>query len=366
MSGRGIRLIAEDCAESEIRGGLGGGKRHAVNGGFVRGGGFFCGDHAHARAEGVSASFPNAPQLPSGLFSCGQSPPCETRSVRLLAAILSVVFFAAQLHAAGKSSAKASAKVPTEKEKAKASAAEAVFQDHESLAKLQAMDMFPEMEIENSEFANAVSVEVECLECENPAYFKSSAWPLHVARKVAVRMGIKPLSIAQIRKRVAENFEVDAEAFQQVHGIQILSARLKLADEVFDATPQLAGTVNERGFTVDCDGSLLATLTDITQFARGEDEAKADYWKRQQKLLAAVANAQVGQESLEIKFEFHSEAFTAAAKSGERIVISEDGKVSISKIAPAAHVVRATDPVAAPKTTSRRSAKESRIGGGKK
>ena len=290
--------------------------------------------------------------------------------MRLPAAILSVVFFAAQLHAAGKSGTKSSvkpaAKVPTAREKAKVSAAVAVFQDRESLAKLQAMDMFPEMEIEDSEFAKAVSVEVRLFESENPAYFKSSAWPLHVARKVAARMGIRPLSVAAIRKRVAENFELDAEAFQQVHGIRILSARLKLADEVFDVTPQLAGTVNAQGFTVDCDGSLLATLTDITQFTRGEDEAKADYWKRQQKLLAAVADARVGQESLEIKFEFHSEPFTAAAKSGERMVISEDGKVSLSKVAPAAHVVRATDPLASPRAPGRKSATESGSSGGKK
>ncbi len=290
--------------------------------------------------------------------------------MRLLAAILSVVFLAAQSHAAGKSGTKPSAnpaaKVPTAKEKAKASEEEDAFQDRESLAKLQAMDIFPEMEIENSAFANAVSIEVECLECENPAYFKSSAWPLHVARKVAARMGIKPISTAEIRRNVARNFEVDVKSFQKVHGIQILSARLKLTDEVFDVSHQLAGNVNEQGFAVDCDGSLLAALTDISQFEQVEGEAKAEYWTRQQKLLVAVANAAVGQELLDIKFEFHSETFTAAAKSGERMVISEDGKVTLSKIAPAAHVVRATEPLAAPKATGRKSAKETGSSGGKR
>lgn len=266
--------------------------------------------------------------------------------MRLPAAILAVVFLNAHVHAAARPGAK-SPPEQTAKEKAKAAEQAAAFDDREALAKLQAMDIFPDMEMEDSEFANAVSVEVECLECENPAYFKLPAWPLHVARKVAARMGVKPLSVAEIRKRVAENFEVDADAFQQVHGIQIMSARLSLGEEVLDVTPQLAVNVNAQGFRVDCDGSLLAALGDVSQYERNEGESSEDYWKRQRKLLAAVADARGGQESLEIKFEFHSETVTAAAKSGERLVISEDGKVSISKIAPAAHVVRATDPVGA-------------------
>ena len=51
------------------------------------------------------------------------------------------------------------------------------------------------------------------------------------------------------------------------------------------------------------------------QYARNEGESSEDYWKRQRKLLAAVADARVGQESLALKFEFHSETFTAAVKS---------------------------------------------------
>lgn len=264
--------------------------------------------------------------------------------MRLFAAILAVVFLTAQIHAAAKSAAAPDAK-PSAKEKARAAEEAAAYDEREALAKLQAMDIFPEMEKEDSEFADAVSVEVECIECESPAFFKSPAWPLQVARKVAARMGMKPLSVAEIRKRVAEKFEVDADAFHQVHGIQLVSARLTLGEDVLDVLPQVARHVNADGFTVDCDGSLLAALADISQFERSEDESGPDYWKRQGMLLAAVANARPGQEALQITFEFHSETFTASAKSGERIAISEDGKVSLTKIAPAAHVVRATDTV---------------------
>ena len=276
--------------------------------------------------------------------------------MRLLAAILAVVFYTAQIHAAAKSVAAPDAK-PSAKEKAKTAEEAAAYDEREALAKLQAMDIFPEMEKEDSEFADAVSVEVECLECENPAFFKSPAWPLQVARKVAARLGMKPLSVAEIRRRVAEKFEVDADAFHQVHGIQLVSAHLTLGEDVLDVLPQLARNVNANGFTVDCDGSLLAALADVSQFERNEEESGADYWKRQRKLLAAVADARPGQEALQIAFEFHSETFTASAKSGERIAISEDGKVSLTKIAPAAHVVHATDPVGMSQKPDRKPAK---------
>lgn len=273
--------------------------------------------------------------------------------MRLLSAILTGVFLTAQIQAAGKSVVK-----PSANEKAKAAGESIAFDDREALAKLQAMDIFPEMEKEDSDFATAVATEVECLECENPALFKSPAWPLQVARKVAARMGVKPLTVAEIRRRVVEKFEVDADAFQEIHGIQIVSARLTLGEEVLDVLPQLARRVRAGGFTVDCDGSLLAALADVSQFERNEGESGADYWKRQRKLLAAVADARPGQEALKITFEFHSETISASAKSGERLVISEDGKVSVATVPPAARVVRPGEPAGAPQKTSRKASKE--------
>ncbi len=241
--------------------------------------------------------------------------------MRLLAAIFSGVFLAVAIHAAEDTSA---------------------YDARESLAKLQVMDIFPEMEKEDSAFANAVSTEVECLECEEPSFFKSPAWPIRAAWRVAARLGVKGRTVAEIRAHLAKTFELDPEAFQQVHGIQIVSARLTLGTEVLDVTSQIAARPAAAGFAVDCDGSLVAALADESQFERNTDENDADYWKRQRKLLAAVADARPGQEALKITFEFQSETFTAAAKSGERLSISEEGKVSIGKIAPAARVVRAT------------------------
>ncbi|MEO6787886.1 MAG: hypothetical protein ABI318_17315 [Chthoniobacteraceae bacterium] len=245
--------------------------------------------------------------------------------MRLLAAILAGVFLAAENHAAPKPHVEDAS----------------AYDEREAIAKLQAMDIFPEMEKEGSDFANAVSTEVECLECEQPEFFKSPAWPLRVARKVAARFGMKPRTVAEIRGHVAKTFEVDDEAFRQVHGIQIVSASFTMGGESFDLTPQLAARVTEQGFAVDCDGSLAAMLTDESQFDRITDESDAAYWKRQRKLLAAIAAPDRGTVALHVTFEFQSEKVTVKAKEGERLAISEDGVVAVSKIAPAARPVRA-------------------------
>lgn len=253
-------------------------------------------------------------------------------AMRLLAAILAGVFLTLAIHAAAKAPADTSA-----------------FDAREALAKLQAMDIFPGMEKEDSDFANAVSTEVECLECEEPSFFKSPAWPLRAARRVAAHLGVKPRPVAEIRRRLAETFELDDEAFQQIHGIQIVSARFSAGGEMADVTPQLAARVAPEGFAVDCDGALLAAFAEESQFDRNTDERDADYWKRQRALLAAVADARPGREALQITFEFQSETITAAVKSGEHLAISEEGKVSVAKIAPAARTVRATSPAIPPK-----------------
>lgn len=256
--------------------------------------------------------------------------------MRLLTAIISGVFLTVAVCAAGDTPA---------------------YDARESLAKLQAMDIFPEMEKEGSDFANAVSTEIECLECDEPTFFKSPAWPIRAAWRVAARLGVRGRSVAEIRAHLAKTFELDSEAFQQVHGIQIVSARFTLGSEVLDVTPQMAARAGAEGFAVDCDGSLLAALADESQFERTTDEKDADYWKRQRKLLAAVADAQPGQESLRIVFEFQSETFTAAAKSGERLTISAEGKVGTGKIAPAARAVPTKNPAVATGSPTRPPAK---------
>jgi hypothetical protein len=230
----------------------------------------------------------------------------------------------------------------------------------ETLAKLQAMDIFPELEKEGSDFADAVSTEVECLECEQPAFFKSPAWPLRVARRVSARLGVKGRTVAEIRAHLAKTFELEPEAFQEIHGIRIVSAHLAAGGEVLDVTPQLAKQTGAGGFAVDCDSSLLAALAEESQFERAVDEKDADYWKRQRKLITAVSEARPGEESLQMMFEFQSESFSAAAKSGERLSISDEGKVSIVKIAPVARTLGSADSASRPpgKATGSRGGKK--------
>lgn len=264
--------------------------------------------------------------------------------MRLLAAILAGVFLTVMIRAA---------ETPA-------------YTARESLAKLQAMDIFPEMEKEDSDFANAVSTEVECLECEEPTFFKSPAWPIRAAWRVAARLGVRGRSVAEIRAHLVKTFELDPEAFQEIHGLQIISARFTIGGETLDVTPQMAGRVTAEGFAVDCDSSLVAALADESQFDRTTDEKDGEYWKRQRALLTAVSEAKPGQEALQITFEFQSETFTAVTKSGERLTISEEGKVSTAKIAPTARALRTANagspaeiaPRPAAKTTGSRAVKK--------
>lgn len=255
--------------------------------------------------------------------------------MRLLAAILAGILLAANLPAAN---------LPAAEKPAKDTA---VFEGREALAKLQAMDIFPEMEKEGSEFSNAISEEVKRLEAEEPSFFKSPAWPIRAANRIAAKLGVKGRTVAEIRAHLAKTFALDAAAFRQIHGVQVVSARLTVAGETIDVTPQLATLVNDEGLAVDCDAALVATLADETQFERNPEESKVDYWKRQRKLLAAVASPQGGALTLQITYEFHSEQPTASAKEGERLVISADGVATVAKIAPAAKPVRATDGLSA-------------------
>ncbi len=257
--------------------------------------------------------------------------------MRLPAAILAAILLAAPAHAEMK---KPDAAKGSGKTAAKPAQGESAYEAREALAKLQAMDIFPEMEKEESEFAKAVAAEVKRLEAEEPDFFKSPAWPLRAARKVAADRGAMPQTVAQIREHVSKTFDLDEDAFQQVHGIQITSARITLGGESLDVTPQLAARVTARGLEVDCGWSLATALADEAQFERNTDETKADYWKRQRKLLAAAASPVRGTMSMQLAFEFHSEQFTASAKEGERMVITGEGEVSVSKIAPAARSVR--------------------------
>ena len=218
------------------------------------------------------------------------------------------------------------------------------FEERQALAKLQAMDLFPDLEKEDSELATQVEAEVKQLEMDQPAFFKEPSWPLRVARRVAGRLSIRPRTVAEIRASVAESFEVDPEEIQRIHGIRIIAARFSVGGEWLDVAPQIGARVSSDGLVVDYDRMFAGTLGDVSQFHRKIDEADADYWKRQRTLLAAVTEAWQGQSALQITFEFQSERTTVTARFGERLTISAEGKVVISKLAAAAGPVKSASP----------------------
>jgi len=213
------------------------------------------------------------------------------------------------------------------------------FQEREALAKLQAMDIFPDLEKEDSMLAAQVADEVKRLEKEQPAFFKEAAWPLRAARRAAALLGILPRTVAQIRASLTNDFDVDPADLQHIHGIRIVAARFTTGGEWLDVTPQIAALMTERGLAVDCDRALATTLLDERQFERRVGEREGDFWKRQRMLVAAAAAAREGTMALQVTFEFHSERATASTKEGERLIVSEDGKILVSRIAPAARKV---------------------------
>jgi len=121
------------------------------------------------------------------------------------------------------------------------------FQEREALAKLQAMDIFPDLEKEDSMLAAQVADEVKRLEKEQPAFFKEAAWPLRAARRAAALLGILPRTVAQIRASLTNDFDVDPADLQHIHGIRIVAARFTTGGEWLDVTPQIAALMTERG-----------------------------------------------------------------------------------------------------------------------
>ena len=205
------------------------------------------------------------------------------------------------------------------------------FAEREALAKLQAMDLFPALEDEKSGLAVEVAAETERLGREQPGFFKDAAWPVRVAKNVAARLGIRPLSVAEIRAEVTAAFEIDPAEFRRIHGIRLVSARFTTGGEWLDVTPQIAALTGDSGLDLECSRTLAVTLADEQQFERNAGEAEAEYWKRQRRLLAAAAEAREGKAKVEITFEFHSERFTASAKDGEKLTITGEGKILSGK-----------------------------------
>ena len=116
---------------------------------------------------------------------------------------------------------------------------------------------------------------------------------------------------------------------------------MSVGGDWLDVTPQIVARLSRDGLLLEYDRMFAGSLGDVSQFQRKIDEGDADYWKRQRKLLAAISEAGRGQSTLQVTFEFQSERSTVSARDGERLTISEEGKVAISKVAPVAGTVKA-------------------------
>lgn len=224
----------------------------------------------------------------------------------------------------------------------------ATFAESEAIAKLQAMDLFPDLEKEGSELNRAVAAEVARIERTDPGFFKQPGWPVFIARHVANRIGLKPRTVAEIRASVEEKYGAGPDAIQQLHGIRIIEAKFSTGTEWVDVSRKIAARVSPDGLVVDCDQSLAPTLADEREFERQSEEDDAEYWKRQREMLQAAANARGGRSLFRLQFELHSERVSIDLKDGERLTISGEGNVTVSAIAPPAGLAREKSPATSP------------------
>lgn len=239
--------------------------------------------------------------------------------MRIAAALLSLLIFATGILLAGE-------KVPEAGD--------------EELAKLQAMDLFPDLEDEGSDLHCAVEAEIEQMEGEQSGVLKRPGWPVIVVRRVAARLGLKPRTVAEIRTSLAESFGVEPDEMQRVHGIRIVEAKFKVGTTSFDVLPQIAARVSAHGLVVDSDRSFISMIGDESKFERRVGEKAAEYWKRQRDMLEATAAPVAGDMRLRVVFELHSERKSTVVREGERLRISEEGQVTVSKVPPVAGAAR--------------------------
>lgn len=224
----------------------------------------------------------------------------------------------------------------------------ATFAESEAIAKLQAMDLFPDLEKDGSELNRAVAAEVARIERTDPGFFKQPGWPVFVARHVANRIGLKPRTVAEIRASLEEKYGGGSEVIRHLHGIRIVEAKFSTGTGWVDVSRKIAARVSTDGLVVDCDRSLAPTLADERDFDQQSEEGDADYWKRQREMLLTAANARGGKPAFRVQFELHSEQVSIDVRDGERLTISGDGNVTVSAIAPPAGSVREKSPVTNP------------------
>ena len=208
------------------------------------------------------------------------------------------------------------------------------------LAKLQAMDLFPDLEDEGSDLHRAVEAEIEHMELEGSDLLKQPGWPVLVVRRVAARLGVKPRTVAEIRATLEKSFGVEQADVQRVHGIQVVEAKFKVGTTSFDVLPQIAERVSAQGLVVDCDRSLSPGFGDASNFERRGAEKDPEYWQRQRNMLAAASAPVAGDMALKVVFELHSKRESVAIRQGERLSISGEGRVTVSKIPPVAEAKR--------------------------
>ena len=197
-----------------------------------------------------------------------------------------------------------------------------VFRQRETLAKIRAMDLFPEVEEEGSNLRQALAEEIARLEVREPAVYKDPNWPVRVTRWVAARLKIPPRSFHQIMNDQSHPFRLEWKDDPYFNDVVIYSAKYGLPDHLFDVTETVVKGMIGNWLMVKVDDSLLPMPSGGGASPRRKGESERDFWHRQQEELVTSDVAESKKErALFIEYECRGEKHVVNARRGEIVEI---------------------------------------------
>jgi hypothetical protein len=155
------------------------------------------------------------------------------------------------------------------------------YDELEIIAKLRAIDLFPDCVNTGSPLNVAMEHEAEVLEKRNPAYFDRPDWPLILVRTVARRLSIEPRS----EKEIAASDPGMLVVKPQTMDLVITKATFGSPRVEFDVTRKIAKMVVDNTLEVRSSVELLPGLANLDDFASQEGESPGEFFRKQTEMM---------------------------------------------------------------------------------
>jgi hypothetical protein len=163
------------------------------------------------------------------------------------------------------------------------------YDDLEIIAKLRAMDLYPDAVNTGSPLNKAMQQEVDALEKRDPAYFDNPNWPLLLAQTIAKRLSIDPATQSGPGE---EDRAIGATA--PTAAMVITKATFGLPGAECDVTRKIAGMVVNNTLEVRCGVDLLPSAANWDDYGAMEGETAAEFVRRQVEVMHFQAVYQTG------------------------------------------------------------------------